>query len=825
MWLINHFRSRIRFKVILPYFVLTLAVAAAGAYFSTRLVTESLEDRFDNQLVTAASVAADGLNTLEESQLEDLRIIVFTEGIEEAVVEQNKEQIQALLFPLVVNKDIDRVDILDQNGDYLLGIQRSAGSNSIEDYMTVDQENDVDWNRWPIVQNILNGVVDELGDKFVTIETIDNDLMFFTAGPLKQGDEIIGTVLISSHIPDVLRSLKQSSFSDVSLYDLDGDLIDTTFFNKGESAQVLSLGQQARLMLAVEGEASFRQSINLGSLEYDALYNVFRARGEPLGFYSVALQTTHIIDTYNTTARNQIVIIFAITLVLVFLIGYFTANAITKPVQHLMENALAVASGDLTRRTNITSNDEIGSLARSLDHMTESLANYTHKLQNRIAELVLLYENSTAVTVKSGLNLDHIMKAIVDSIKDVIKGTDQVVVYLLDEKQQHLIPRASTAKDLNNFIKLSFLEQGQFHEILAETKIQIIDLDQIQLNSTNGISPNGAKPHTLIVPLIASQEVIGLMALLPRPHQFDTHQIDEDNERLLIILANQFAIAIKNAQLFDATQRAYEELRQLDDLKTEFINIAAHELRTPLGAMIGYATFLEKRVQPKLHKSVKFLIASSLRMRTMVDAMLAIQRLDAGTAFLRVVETNIGDIINKTVADYEPMAEMEGHTIEVDLPDDLPPVPADAEKVGLVISNLVSNAIKFTPEGGKIEVIAQNYLKGILIKVKDNGVGISKEDQLRIFERFYQVRPDHLAGHGGLGLGLTIIKQLIELHNGQVWVESEEGEGTTFFFTIPNEEPNEESREEFKEETQTANKGDSSADPVREPQQLEIVKN
>ncbi|MCB0192986.1 MAG: HAMP domain-containing protein [Anaerolineae bacterium] len=800
---------------------MTIVVAAIGAFLSTRLVAGSVQERINSQLLATSSVVADELSALEDTQLADLRTITFTDGFEDAVVERDKERIQMLLFPLVVSKDIDRVDILNHDGNYLFGIQRPAGSDSVEDYMVVDDLNGIEWTRWPIVQSVLSGVVDDLGDKFVTIETIDNDLMFFTAGPLKQENQIIGTVLVSTHIPDLLGSLKQATLLDVSLYDLDGDLIDTTFLNREKTAQVLSLDRQAQIELIEDGKEGLARSVSLGDVldDYEVLYNVFRARGEPLGFYSVALYTDYI-NSSNTNARNQMVLIFAITLLLVFFIGYVTANAITRPVQHLMENAMAVASGDLTRRTKINSNDEIGSLARSLDHMTESLANYTHKLQNRIAELVLLYENSTAVTVKSGLNLDHITKAIVDSIKGVIKGTDQVVVYLLDANKQYLVPRASTSAPFDSFNKLPFFENGPYWNILSETKTQIVDLDQIKPNTTNGFYTNDAKPHALVVPLIASKEVIGMLALLPRPDQSGIGQLDEDNERLLIILANQFAITIKNAQLFDATQKAYEELRHLDDLKTEFINIAAHELRTPLGAMIGYASFLEKRVQPKLHKSVRFLIASSLRMRTMVDAMLAIQRLDAGTAFLRITEIHVSDIIEKTANDFRPMAELEGHTIEVDVPDDLPTVPADAEKIGLILSNLISNAIKFTPEGGKIEIIAQDYLKGILIKVKDNGVGISEEDQAQIFERFYQVRPDHLAGHGGMGIGLTIVKHLIELHNGQVWVESEENKGTTFFFTIPNEVSDEDADEE-KQETDEHN---PSGSLVVDGRPLEIAK-
>jgi signal transduction histidine kinase len=266
----------------------------------------------------------------------------------------------------------------------------------------------------------------------------------------------------------------------------------------------------------------------------------------------------------------------------------------------------------------------------------------------------------------------------------------------------------------------------------------------------------------------------------------ETKLLNDDTKRLLGTLANQAAIAIKNAQLFEATQQAYQELQQLDSLKTQFISIAAHELRTPLGAMLGYASFVEKRVPSKLQKSMRFLTASMLRMRTMVDAMLAIQRLDAGTAFLRLAPVDVREVILKAVNDYDPMAELEGHAIQTKFSEILPPVQADTEKLDLILSNLLSNAVKFTPEGGCIVVSAQDYIKGILISVQDNGPGIALEAQARIFDRFYQSPQDQLAGHGGMGIGLTIVKHLVELHEGQVWVESEPNQGTTIYFTLPH---------------------------------------
>jgi signal transduction histidine kinase/HAMP domain-containing protein len=638
----------------------------------------------------------------------------------------------------------------------------------------------------PIVQKVLSGMTDAQGDKFVTLAAIEGNPLFITAGPVKANDEVIGAVLISSYTRDLLRFLAQSTFSEVSLFNLEGNLVDTTLpINQDNGPTTLAIGSEADRMLTVDGQASLKRSIAVGGREYAVLYGVGRARGEPLGFYGVAFPT-QFITSYSTTARNQMFLIFAIALMLVFGIGYLTANVITGQLQHLMESALAVAGGDFSRRPRITSTDEIGSLAQSLDHMTENLASYTRALQDRIDELEFLYESSTSVTVRSRLNLNHVLQAAIASTKEILGGTGQVIIFLLDENDQLLRPRACALGATTDYPLLDVSTNGAVNAALAQTTPQVMALSDLELDAREGSFTVEGISSGFIAPLVAGQETVGALVLIPYTEVPEARLLNDDTKRLLGTLANQAAIAIKNAQLFEATQQAYQELRQLDSLKTQFINIAAHELRTPLGAMLGYASFVEKRVPSKLQKSMRFLTASMLRMRTMVDAMLAIQRLDAGTAFVRLAPVDVREIVTKVVNDYQPMAELEGHTIQAKFSETLPLVQADTEKLDLILSNLLSNAVKFTPEGGCIVVSAQDYIKGILIGVQDNGPGIAPEDQARIFERFYQSHQDQLAGHGGMGIGLTIVRHLVELHEGQVWVESEPHQGTTIYFTLPH---------------------------------------
>ncbi len=782
---VAYFTSRIRFKIILPFALLTLMVAITGSYLSTRLIADSLEERFSRQLLEAGSVAGEGIAQRERLHMQAFRAIAFTEGIDEAMLAGDRDGIQTLLFPLVANYGVDRVDVVGPDGLQLLEFHRPPGTSAVDDYTTTHGADMRDGPVWPVVQKVLGGIVDSQGDKYVALESIDGNDLFLTVGPVKRGEEIVGAVIVGSYARDLLRSLAQATFADISFYDLEGNLIDTTLTGRPDVSTALAISpSEARALLDPEVGSTPQRSVSLAGLEYDLLFNPIWVRGgEALGFYSVALQTTFMVS-FGSAARTQMTLIFAAALLLVFGVGYTASNAITRQLQHLMENAIAVAEGDFSRRTHISSSDEIGLLARSLDHMTQSLASYTSALQGKIEELTALYESSTAVTVKSGLNLDHVLRAVTTSVREAMRGVDQVSVYLLDESGQVLLSKAAIPGEAGDSLGLSY-EVGGMRPILAEARPRVARLSDIQAYSGDGAFSEDADSGVLIAPLIAGQEAIGMLILIPSIGYQQDELLSEDSERLLGTLANQAAVAIKNAQLFEATQRAYEELRQLDDLKTQFINIAAHELRTPLGAMMGYSSFVEKRVPQKLRGPMRFLVASTLRMRTMVDAMLTIQGLDAGTTFLRTASVDVQGIIQKVSKDFQPMAELAGHLIEVHLPNELPPVNGDAEKIGLVLSNLLSNAIKFTPEKGHIEIAAEDRDDDILVSVRDNGVGIAVEDQERIFERFYQAGAEHIAGHGGIGIGLTIVKHLIELHGGQVGVESEVGKGSRFFFTLP----------------------------------------
>ncbi|MFZ5916202.1 MAG: ATP-binding protein [Chloroflexota bacterium] len=232
-------------------------------------------------------------------------------------------------------------------------------------------------------------------------------------------------------------------------------------------------------------------------------------------------------------------------------------------------------------------------------------------------------------------------------------------------------------------------------------------------------------------------------------------------------------------------------IRRLETVRRDFISNISHELRTPLAGLRALVDTLRDGALEDPPAARHFLD----RMETEVDALtqmvrelLELSRIESGQAPLRLAARPVAEVLVSPVDRLLPQAERAGLSLVIDLPPDLPAVWADAERVGQVMSNLVHNAIKFTPEGGRVTVSAAVRADEVIVSVHDTGVGIPAEDLARIFERFY--KSDRARSGGGSGLGLAIAKHIVQGHGGRIWVESLEGQGSTFHFSLSVAEDN-----------------------------------
>lgn len=229
-------------------------------------------------------------------------------------------------------------------------------------------------------------------------------------------------------------------------------------------------------------------------------------------------------------------------------------------------------------------------------------------------------------------------------------------------------------------------------------------------------------------------------------------------------------------------------LKELERLKDEFVFIAAHELRTPVTAIRGYAEMLQDTAKDMSEQSKGFvnqLQQAGARLATLVNDLLEVARSQAGRLKVNTTPLDILPIIQNILAELTPLAKEKNHTVVFTPPEALPQVLADKDKLQEVLVNLLSNAIKYTPAGGLITLKLEEKASALLISVKDNGIGISPEDQAKLFQRFFRVESEETKNIQGTGLGLFIVRQIVEHMNGQIWVESSKGQGCDFKFTLP----------------------------------------
>lgn len=290
-------------------------------------------------------------------------------------------------------------------------------------------------------------------------------------------------------------------------------------------------------------------------------------------------------------------------------------------------------------------------------------------------------------------------------------------------------------------------------------------------------------------PVIANGHSIAALEVFNKKGRYSEADTD-----VLEMLAGMTAAVIWNDTLERGVLSAEEEARELDRLKNEFIAITSHELRTPLGLILGHATFLKELLVESHGEQVDAIIRNATRLKEIIESLTSVDNYQTGVALVRPRKVSLARVIEDVCASFNPMAEKKN----IDLKKVLQPgrelwVDVDAGKIAIVLSNILKNAVSFTEEGGEIVVRGEQHPDYVKVSVKDNGIGIPAKDLPFVFDRFYQVE-DHLTRrHGGMGLGLSVAKVMVEMHGGRIWVDSEEGRGSIFSFILPVRIPEQDS--------------------------------
>jgi signal transduction histidine kinase len=620
----------IRFKVILPYLLLTLVVAITGVYVVTKLVANSLSERLTNQLLEAGRVVSDGMARQDNKHIEVARLINFTVGLREALQKSDAKAVATLARPVAGGLDAENLILLDLQGQEMLHFIKGA-NRTFEDASGPSGA-----ANWAFVQTLLKSKDGQgLPQRGIMLNQANKRRYYYTAIPISANDQMVGVVVVGTSLDTLLSILKSTSLADVTIYEEGGQAVGTTMADQGSAPGFLdSLAIKPDLSATIlsSDNAVTGENFSTDGRWYSLARGSLRVSGDRLGIFAVILPLDFVI-TSGADSRNTYIWIFAFAMVAVILLGYIISRLIISPLYSLMRTSQAITNGDLTQRTGVHSKDEIGTLARTFDEMTE-------RLQQRSAEL----------------------------------------------------------------------------------------------ERTNAI------------------------------------------------------------------------LEQMDKTKENFISVSAHELRTPLTLIQGYSQMLQSQTDqyPNLKPLAKGLVEGSDRMLEVVNSMLDVTRIDANMLKPMLANLQIVLIVMRAQKTFKEALKERNQTLITDGLNELPVVVADADLMYKVFYHIVMNAIKYTPDGGKITISGRvvdapppDEKQELEIVIHDTGIGIDKQHHVLVFEKFYQTGELNLHSSGrtkfrggGPGLGLAIARGIVEAHHGRIWVESpgyddKNFPGSSFFIRLP----------------------------------------
>jgi NtrC-family two-component system sensor histidine kinase KinB len=407
------------------------------------------------------------------------------------------------------------------------------------------------------------------------------------------------------------------------------------------------------------------------------------------------------------------------------------SNLLVKPVREMVEATQKIAEGNYDIQISTHSSDELGRLANEFNSMAQTLRGF-HDLN---VEQIMAEKQKSEAIIRS---IDDGILLVDAEFK--VTGINPMARRILDVQPDELQNRhfleVVKSEELFNYIKQS-IESGKPPSIGEKENIFTVDRNRTQYHYQFSITPVRGKKGVFI----------GVVLLL----------------------------------------RDVTHLTELDRLKSEFVMTASHELRTPLTSIGMSIDLLMESGRKKLNEKEQQLLSATHedvnRLKALVSNLLDLSRIEAGKMEMEFSSTLVPMLFEKVVSVFKTSAEEKGVDLSFCTLGEIPNVKADLDKIIWVLTNLISNALHYTPQGGHIYLSAESYLPYIQISVRDDGPGIPFEYQSKIFDKFVQIKGDKVLG--GSGLGLAICKEIVRAHGGTIWVDSVPGTGSTFIFTLP----------------------------------------
>lgn len=372
-------RVPVRAKITLPYAILALILAVAAAYLISQVVVDTIEERFTNQLIEAAQLTNDWMVSEEDRLLETLRLMTYTQGMQQAIAAQDAEQLRQLVLPLAINYQEEAVEILDAQGVSMLSMRHRTGS-TLEDYEIVRGE-DV-FQKWEFVRSVLAQSIDQGRDKYAGLARASWGDYLYVAGPITDSDNnLVGVVMVGKSLPSLVKQLRQDTLAHITIYDFTGQRIISTLPVFQEELQALDAGMVYDT-LEGQDETSVIHPLTIASIDYSEILGPWEVReflspdakrnNYDLGLLGVSMAETFLARPSQVT-RIRIFVAAVIAFGLVITLGVFLAGRITSPLLQVVSATSQVAGGNLDVEVDATGNDEVAVLGHSFNRMIAGL--------------------------------------------------------------------------------------------------------------------------------------------------------------------------------------------------------------------------------------------------------------------------------------------------------------------------------------------------------------------------------------------------------------------------------------------------------------------
>ncbi|SHK10709.1 two-component system histidine kinase PnpS [Paramaledivibacter caminithermalis] len=577
-----------------------------------------------------------------------------------------------------------------------------------------------------LMATILTGL---LSLSFIRISYLDNiENMLITNGNLINSlveDKLDDKIFSQIDFTSLAYKFSDKINARITFIDIYGDVIGDSMIEKKDLSKIQNHLYRPEIHKALNGEIGKSERFST-TTKIDYLYVAVPMKKDGIVYGVTRLAyPLNAINKINFGLIRNIIISVIIGLLIAIPLGYRYLNHITEPIKEITNIARKIANGNFNSRVNVKSRDEIKILADTFNFMSHTINTNISELQDKNTKL----------------------KSIIGSMKEGLIAVDN---------HKNIILINSPAKKLFNINLEDVLGKGVLNLIKNE-KLKYNLEDMLNKNTSSKMEITLKEPSTRILKIYT--ELI---------------KLNNDPNRIIGTLI----------LILDVT-----EVRKLEEMRTDFVANVSHELKTPLTSIMGFIETLKNGAINNEKVRDRFLNIIEIeteRLTRLIDDLLTLSDIESnGIGVAKKVNIKIKDVISEVSHMAEELARQKNIKYSHEVEENLPYVYGSRDWFKQLVLNLIENAIKYTPEGGEVKILAHKRENNIIINVKDTGIGIPKKDIPRLFERFYRVDKARSRKVGGTGLGLAIVKHIVISFGGEIRVKSEEGRGSEFIVRIP----------------------------------------